>query len=58
VVLSGQDIEGKAVWVTFGDSRDYDYKIAALYNLLEQAKEQHLALNAVDLRFGDRLSFN
>ena len=31
---------------------------AALYVLLEQAKERKLALNAVDLRFGNRLSFN
>jgi hypothetical protein len=58
VALSSTDINGKPVWVTFGDSRDYDYKIASLYVLLEQAKERDLALNAVDLRFGDRLSFN
>jgi hypothetical protein len=58
VALSSPDIDGKPVWVTFGDSRDYDYKIASLYVLLEQAKERDLALGAVDLRFGDRLSFN
>lgn len=58
VALSSTDINGKPIWVTFGDSRDYDYKIASLYVLLEQAKERDLALNAVDLRFGDRLSFN
>lgn len=58
VALSSPDINGKPIWVTFGDSRDYDYKIASLYVLLEQAKEMDLALNAVDLRFGDRLSFN
>lgn len=57
-VLSAPDIEGKPVWVTFGDSRDYDYKIASLYVLMEQARERDLTLNAVDLRFGDRLSFN
>ncbi len=57
-VLSGKDIDGKAVWVTFGDLRDYEYKVASLYVLLEQAAERDLALNAVDLRFGDRLSFN
>ncbi len=57
-VLGSPDIDGKALWVTFGDSRDYDYKVASLYVLLEQAKQQDLALNAVDLRFGDRLSFN
>lgn len=58
VVLSGADIEGKPLWVTFGDDRDYDFKVAALYVLLEQAKADDLALSAVDLRFGDRLSFN
>lgn len=57
-VLGAQDIDGKALWVTFGDSRDYDYKVATLYVLLEQAKQKDLALNAVDLRFGDRVSFN
>lgn len=58
VALSSIDINGTPVWVTFGDSRDYDYKIASLYVLLEQAKERDLELHAVDLRFGDRLSFN
>ncbi|MDP9238412.1 MAG: FtsQ-type POTRA domain-containing protein [Chloroflexota bacterium] len=57
-VLSGSDVDDHPLWVTFGDSRDYDYKVAALYMLIEQAREQELALNAVDLRFGDRLSFN
>ncbi len=57
-VLSGADVDDHALWVTFGDSRDYDYKVAALYVLIEQARGQDLALNAVDLRFGDRLSFN
>jgi hypothetical protein len=57
-VLSATDVDGKPVWVTFGDSRDYEYKVATLYVLMEQAKEKDLALNAVDLRFGDRLSFN
>jgi len=56
--LSPADGEGHPLWVTFGDSRDYDYKVAALYVLIEQAREQDLALHAVDLRFGDRLSFN
>jgi len=58
VALSSPEINEKPVWVTFGDSRDYDYKVAALYVLFEQAKERKLALNAVDLRFGNRLSFN
>lgn len=58
VALSATDIDGPPVWVTFGDSRDYEYKVASLYVLFEQAKERDLALHAVDLRFGDRLSFN
>lgn len=57
-VLSGSDVDDHPLWVTFGDSRDYDYKVAALYVLMEQATQQDLTLNAVDLRFGDRLSFN
>src|SRR5581483_8571505 len=57
-VLSGATVDDHGVWVTFGDSRDYDYKVAALYVLLERARQDELALNAVDLRFGDRLSFN
>jgi POTRA domain-containing FtsQ-type protein len=57
-ILSGQTEDAPPLWVTFGDSRDYDYKIAALYVLIEQAQENELALNTVDLRFGDRLSFN
>ena len=56
-VLSGSETDDKPLWVTFGDSRDYDYKIAALYVLIEQARQSDVALNAVDLRFGDRLTF-
>ncbi|MBF6598970.1 MAG: FtsQ-type POTRA domain-containing protein [Dehalococcoidia bacterium] len=56
-VLAAADAGGKPVWVTFGDGRDYDYKVAALYVLFQRAKEQELALNVVDLRYGDRLSF-
>lgn len=58
VVLSGADIDSPPVWATFGDSRDYDYKVAALFVLLEQAKQANLKLSSVDLRFGSRLSFN
>lgn len=56
-VLSGADVDDHPLWVTFGDSRDYDYKVGALYVLIEQARQSDLNLNAVDLRFGDRLSF-
>ncbi len=57
-VLSSPDVDGPSVWVTFGDSRDYDYKVAALYVLLEEARQASIKLTAVDLRFGSRLSFN
>jgi cell division protein FtsQ len=56
-VLAPRDVDGHALWVTFGDARDYEYKVAALYVLMQQAAEQDLALNVVDLRFGDRLTF-
>ena len=56
-VLSASETDDRPLWVTFGDSRDYDYKIAALYVLIEQAGQSDLSLNAVDLRFGDRLTF-
>jgi hypothetical protein len=58
VILAAPDVDGAALWVTFGDSRDYDYKVAALYVLIQQARDSDVALNVVDLRFGDRLSFN
>ena len=57
-VLSVPDDDTAGLWVTFGDSRDYEYKVAALYMLIEQAKNNDLALHTADLRFGDRLSFN
>jgi hypothetical protein len=57
-VLSGSATDDRPLWVTFGDSRDYDYKVAALYVLIQQAQDQNLTLTTVDLRFGDRLSFN
>ena len=56
-LLSGADIDATAVWVQFGDGRDYDFKIATLYALFERVKNDELTLNVVDLRFGDRLSF-
>lgn len=43
--------------VTFGDSRDMEYKLAALRALLTETRSQDLEVRAVDLRFGDRLSF-
>lgn len=57
-VLSSDDGSDGKLWATFGDSRDYDYKVAALYVLLQQARDSDVAVNTVDLRFGDRLTFN
>ena len=42
---------------TFGDSRDLDYKLSVLYVLLEKAQEQSTEVHAVDLRFGNNVSF-
>jgi hypothetical protein len=58
VVFAPANPDDHPLWVTFGDSRDYDYKVAALYVLIEQARQSEIPLNTVDLRFGDRLSFN
>lgn len=56
-VLSGTSAGDKPVWVTFGDARDYDFKVATLYALFQRAKQDNLAVSVVDLRFGGRLSF-
>lgn len=42
---------------TFGDARDYDYKVGALYVLLETAQQEQISVSSVDLRFGDRITF-
>jgi cell division protein FtsQ len=42
---------------TFGDSRDFDYKLSVLYVLLEKSQEDAFAVRSVDLRFGDNVSF-
>ncbi len=43
--------------VTFGDSRDMEYKLAALQAILARAQAEGQTVRAVDLRFGDRLSY-
>jgi cell division protein FtsQ len=43
--------------VTFGDGRDFDYKMAALKALLEQTQQQGVEVRTVDLRFGGRIAF-
>lgn len=43
--------------VTFGDDRSYDYKVAVLNKLLEQLKTRGTPVYAVDLRFGERVTY-
>ncbi len=42
---------------TFGDERAYEYKIAALSRLLDKLRSQGTTPRAVDLRFGERLTY-
>lgn len=43
--------------VTFGDGRDFDYKMAALKALMERTQQQGVEVRTVDLRFGERIAF-
>jgi cell division protein FtsQ len=43
--------------VTFGDERAYDYKVAVLSRLLEQLQARAVKPRAVDLRFGERVTY-
>jgi cell division protein FtsQ len=43
--------------VTFGDERAYDYKVAVLSKLLDQLAAKKYAPRAVDLRFGERVTY-
>lgn len=42
--------------VTFGDVQGYEFKVAALFAVLQQAVEQGRTVHRVDLRFGDRVA--
>jgi len=42
---------------TFGDDRAYDYKVAVLSKLLDQLKSGGRPASAVDLRFGERVTY-
>ena len=42
--------------VVFGDAQDYDFKVAALFAVLQQARDDGRTLSRVDLRFGDRVA--
>src|SRR5581483_7658904 len=43
--------------VTFGDDRAYDYKMAVLSSLLSQLSAKGRTPHAVDLRFGERVTY-
>lgn len=43
--------------VTFGDDRAYDYKFAVLSKLLDQLKAANKTPQAIDLRFGERVTY-
>jgi cell division protein FtsQ len=43
--------------VTFGDERSYDYKVAVLAKLLDQLSAKGQTPSAVDLRFGERVTY-
>jgi cell division septal protein FtsQ len=43
--------------VTFGDDRAYEYKVAVLSQLLTQLKAANRVPYAVDLRFGERVTY-
>jgi cell division protein FtsQ len=43
--------------VTFGDERSYEYKIAVLSELLLELSNQGIHPSAVDLRFGERVTY-
>ncbi len=55
VMLAGGPDE-PALRAVFGDAQGYDFKVATLYTLLQQAEEEGRTLSRVDLRFGDRVA--
>lgn len=48
---------GNGTRVTFGDERAYDYKVAVLSKLLDQLQARAIKPRAVDLRFGERVTY-
>jgi len=50
------DFEG-GLRATFGDERAYEYKVAVLAELLEMLSAQGKTPKAVDLRFGERVTY-
>ncbi|MBI4570992.1 MAG: FtsQ-type POTRA domain-containing protein [Chloroflexi bacterium] len=47
---------GDSLRVVFGDVQGYEYKIAALFAVLQQAQDEGRNPTRVDLRFGDRVA--
>jgi cell division protein FtsQ len=43
--------------VTFGDERSYEYKVAVLSELLLELENEGIQPHAVDLRFGERVTY-
>ena len=43
--------------VAFGDAQGYEFKVAALFALLQRAEREGRTLSRVDLRFGDRVAY-
>jgi hypothetical protein len=43
--------------VTIGDDRSYDYKISVLSELVEQLSARGVTPRVVDLRFGERVTY-
>jgi hypothetical protein len=48
---------GSGMRVTFGDERSYEYKVSVLSKLLEQLSARGTTPRAVDLRFGERVTY-
>ena len=44
------------VRVSFGGLDNYEFKLAALYSVLQRAQVKGMSVHAVDLRFGDRVA--
>lgn len=55
VVLSNTNGDG-GLRVLFGDGQGYEFKVAALFAVLQQASGEGRSLSRVDLRFGDRVA--
>ncbi len=48
----------KGMRVTFGDERAYDYKVAVLAKLLDQLAARNFTPRDIDLRFGERVTYD